>query len=145
MGLSDRPKWVVAAAAAVAGTSIGGALLLTGTGSASPLPGTVTLRDQIAVATSTPSATATPRPFDVRSGPIVRTEDGSFTLAPIFSHSDLTTNSVHTATLTVDSVTADSPNAVDTVSLQSPASVDSPNTVDTVDTSLSPDSADTTD
>lgn len=122
MPLNDGPKWILATAAAIAATSVGGVALATSGGSDSALPDSVALQDRVPAATQTIEASATPTLFEVRSGPIVRAEDGSFTM---------------------QSATGDSFDSPDTTS--SVESADSPVSTDTVGTTDSVDLSDSID
>ena len=116
MPLNDRPKWILATAAAIAATGVSGVALASAGGSESALPDSVSLQNRVPAATQTIEASITPTLFEVRYGPIVRAEDGSFTLL---------------------SATTDSPDSFDSVdsvdSIDSIDSVDSVNSVNSVD------------
>lgn len=155
MPLNDRPKWILATAAAIAATSVGGVALATSGGSDSALPDSVALQDRVPAATQTIEATATPTLFEVRSGPIVRAEDGSFTMQSAtgdsFDSAD-TTSSVESADSAVSTDTVGSTDSVDSADLsdsidsidgvESSGSADSIESVESINSAESVDSAD---
>jgi|GEM_PF-6623541 len=137
MPLNDRPKWILATAAAIAATGVGGVALASGGGSESALPDSVSLQDRVPAVTQTIEASATPTLFEVRSGPIVRAEDGSFTTQSVTSDSF---DSPDSADTTDSAVSFDSVDSV--ASVETTESVDSVDSVDTVTPFDSVDSAD---
>lgn len=145
MPLNSRPKWILATAAAIAATSVGGLALAQGGGTDSGLPGSINLRDQVPVATQTMEATSQAL-FDVREGPVVRAQDGSFTvLSANSADTSHSADAVGSAGSNVGDDTLDTSNTPD--HLDSPNdsvnTLDTANTLDTVDTAPTPDAVDT--
>ncbi len=144
MGINERPKWMIAAVAAIAATGVGGVVLASDDLGRS-LPDSVNLRDGVPVASATFEATA--NPFE-RTSPIVRAEAGSFTISgDSISGDSVTGDSISGDSITGDSITGDSLSADsisgDSISADS-LSVDSMSgdsvSVDSVDDSVSDDS-----
>ncbi len=120
MGLMDRPRWTIAAVAVAGATLGGGALAAANGASSAPLPGAITLHDQVQV-------TATPENgsglIDVVPLQILRADGDSFTTTTVsFSATDSPT---FTPSVSADSVSP----SVDSVSVDSPDSPDSPDSI----------------
>jgi len=123
MSINERPKWIIAAAAAIAATGVGG-VVLASEGTGRSLPDSVSLQDGVPVASATFDATVSP--FE-RTSPIIRAEDGSFTVSgdSLDTDNSLDTDSddaQDSSVASVDTDSVDSPDvdADDSVTLDSP-------------------------
>lgn len=137
MGMNQRPKWILAAAAGVVAASMGGAVYAGASDDGTrDLPDVLRLQDARPVAAEPAPEVSTPT-FNLIERPILRADQDSVATS--------TVSVASLATGTADSViTAPSPASApsaNTASPDSPVSPDSPDTVDTVSLD-SPDSPD---
>lgn len=129
MGLTNRPKWALTAAAAIT-LGITGVAMASGSGDSQTLPEIIDLQDRVTV---TATAEALRSDVDVVPGPLLQIDDSHDSVNSVSIASPDSADSFDTVQ-TVDSApsidSADSPDAASTDSADSPDSVDSADSVD---------------